>query len=279
MPIPNFAAYLLHVRVYALLLPCALLLACASDAPTPADAPTPNRVHSPREAPVSTLPDTSDLGLPTALTREAGKAYPVDEAPRDPSFVAFRQDLLAAVERRDGEAIAAAVADTIHYSFGADDALKPGFLSHWRFDGQGGPPRQFWEALGDVLRGGGVWRDRPDGSAGFYAPYTASAGEVTDPYVEVIITGRGVNVRAEPTVTAPILTQLSYDIVPVPQGHLVDGDSLTIDGRAYDWTAVRLPGGAIGYVVDKYVASPIDYRASFSRRGGTWRMTSFIAGD
>jgi len=45
------------------------------------------------------------------------------------------------------------------------------------------------------------------------------------------------------------------------------------------WVAVRLPDGSLGFVESDAVRSPLDYRAIFTRTGGRWWMTVFIAGD
>lgn len=226
----------------------------------------------------ATVPDTSDIGLPTRQLREAGKVYPVDEGPQDAGFVAFRQNLLDAVERRDASAIRAIVAEDIRYSFGADGA-REGFLEEWGGDVPGGIGEALYRELGDVLRGGGVWQDAPGGGRLFHAPYTSSAVDVEDPYTTGVITGEGVNVRSAPSTQGRILAQLSYETVPLPQGVTTDGATVTLDGRDYGWTPVELPGGQTGYVVDKYLRRPIGYRAWFEKLDGRWMMTSFIAGD
>ena len=47
------------------------------------------------------------LLLSAPVPAEELKLYPVDEAAEDPAFLAFRDDLLAAIRRRDLKAVAA----------------------------------------------------------------------------------------------------------------------------------------------------------------------------
>ncbi len=42
---------------------------------------------------------------------------------------------------------------------------------------------------------------------------------------------------------------------------------------------LRLADGTAGYISSRYVRSPIDYRAYFSKEGGRWQMMMLLAGD
>jgi hypothetical protein len=65
------------------------------------------------------------------------------------------------------------------------------------------------------------------------------------------------------------MTSLSYEIVNL-------GESKPGDG---DWVPVRLPSDQNGYVHQRYIRSPIDYRAIFAKEDGRWQMMMFLAGD
>ena len=264
------------------------LMACGGTDASQPDTTAPDTDRTPTEAEIGEsttedpdagrLPATSDLGLPTTQIREAGKLYPVDEAPRDPEFVAFRQNLLATVARRDVAGLTAIVHPEIHFSFGAEHG-RANFSQEWGLIGMKAAQSQLWTTLEDVLRGGGTWgTDRTGGERLFVAPYTFATYRGEDAFTEAVITGEGVRARAEPDLQADIVTLLSHDVVAVVAGGRPIAET-EIGGRRYGWTQVRVPGGQTAFVSDKFVARPIGYRAMFEPIDGRWMMTVFIAGD
>lgn len=95
--------------------------------------------------------------------------------------------------------------------------------------------------------------------------------------VEGAITGN-INVRQRPSLDAPVVARLSYDIVKrAPDPPAAQAEKLPA-ARA-EWVKVVTPAGKQGYVAAPYVRSPIDYRASFRKRGGKWWLTLLVAGD
>jgi hypothetical protein len=54
---------------------------------------------------------------------------------------------------------------------------------------------------------------------------------------------------------------------------------LASDRPPGDWLSVHLADGSTGYIDERYVRSPISYRAYFERMDGRWVLTMFIAGD
>src|SRR5688572_6022120 len=79
----------------------------------------------------------------------ADRLPPVDESASDPSFLAFKVRLLAALERKDVAALTAALDPKVRSSFGEEDGIAS-FRRYWRLD----RPAQskVWSALGAVLR-------------------------------------------------------------------------------------------------------------------------------
>lgn len=188
---------------------------------------------------------------------------PVDDAPKNPAFAAFRDSLRAAVERHDADALLAVVDSNIKIGFGEDSGLA-GFENRWEFRKAGG---ELWRELGATLALGGTFDD----GGNFVAPYVFSRWPVAvEAFSHVAITGRGVRVRARPALDAPVLARLSYAILPLPR---------VGSGEYNDFTTVRLPGGRTGYVADRYVRSPVGYRAFFAPSQGSWKMVLFLAGD
>src|SRR5258706_126988 len=74
---------------------------------------------------------------------------PVDRCAPDPSFVAFRSQLRAAVARRDGVWLLSIAAPDIEYSFG-DTPGRAGFARVWGLNRPA--TSRIWRELGEVLR-------------------------------------------------------------------------------------------------------------------------------
>ena len=90
------------------------------------------------------------------------------------------------------------------------------------------------------------------------------------PFDHVALIAADVPVRARAASDAEAIATLSHTILRL------GGD------RGYPqapWTAVVLADGRAGHVDARFVRSPIDYRAWFTRRDGRWQLTMFLAGD
>lgn len=268
------------MRYSALLAAAVVLIACGSAETDPETSVPPDFADTSASGTsdeLRTLPDSSDLGLPTTQIKEDGKLYPVDEAPRDPSLVAFRQNLLGVIARRDPSALLSALSPDVGLGFSGESG-REAFEEQW--DLKTNPKASdIWRVMNDVLRGGGVWQEGPDGNAWFSAPYVFSTYDGRDAFEQSVITGAGVNVRAEPRTGATILTQLSYDIVDLATPPANAGTPLRIGGYDYGWTAIELPGGKRGFVSDKYITSPVGYRVIIEQTNGKWQINNLVVGD
>jgi hypothetical protein len=186
---------------------------------------------------------------------------PVDEAHQNLTFDSFRNELRAAIARRDADAVLAVVDSSIKNGFGGDDGIAA-FERAWQ-------PRsstsRLWKELGTTLALGGTFDDQ----GGFIAPYVFSRWpDSIDAFEHLAVTGSGVRVRARPA--GAVTGGLTYAIVR-------RGENATPDDS--EWTKVRLADGRTGYVASAYLRSPVGYRAFFTRPGGGWRMVMFLAGD
>lgn len=203
-------------------------------------------------------------GLTTPGDAQVAKLYPVDEAAAQPEFFTFRASLLRAVQARDTAALLAALAPDMCNSLGGEGGI-PEFQAMWR---PSDPDSRVWETLVSVLSLGGTFH----GDTMFIAPYTFSRFPGGfDAFDHVAVVGADVRVRGAPSDTAPILTRVSFDILPIAREAGYPGDE--------EWVPVRLENGRPGYVHATYARSPIGYRAVFVRRGGVWRMRALVAGD
>jgi hypothetical protein len=191
---------------------------------------------------------------------------PVDQAASDPSFLAFRTELLAAIERKDVAAVEGVLAPDIKASFGGETGIAD-FHAMWRTRA---PDTELWSELGKVLRLGGSF----DREGRFTAPYVFSRfPDDLDAFECLVVIGRGVALRAEPKADSALLARLGYEIVTAAsqQGPEV------VEGKA--WHKVTAANGQTGYVAGDLLRSPLDWRAGFRKRDGAWRMEFFVAGD
>lgn len=212
--------------------------------------------------------------LPVRRVLEAGKVYPVDEAPLDTNFFLFRASVLDAIARRDVLSLLDACHENIKSSFGGEESLAE-FVEMWQLDEDANGSR-VWDILEKVLRQGGLFdRERRF----FTAPYTFAAfPDEYDAFTYGVITGEGVRMRAGPSTTERIITSLTYDVVEqLPAQEKV---IQRIDGEEHPWLHVKTLDGREGWVYGKYFASPIGWRAGFGRQpNGGWQMVFLVAGD
>jgi hypothetical protein len=92
------------------------------------------------------------------------------------------------------------------------------------------------------------------------------------------IVAAGVNVRREPSVTAPIIDRLSYDVL----GAGPDAPRPALPGQfggQYRWRQVRTPKGELGWVASKYLRGGGDRRFCFSKVHGQWKLNGWAVGD
>ncbi len=191
----------------------------------------------------------------------AEKAYPTDEARRDPTLVAVRAQLLAAIRKRDVEGVLKHMSPDVKLSLGGDGGQA-------EFRRMMSRTPALWKSFEWALRNGGRFGG---GGEWFAAPYTAEArlGKV-EPFDALIVVARRAPLRAGPSARAKVVGWLSYDIVEMlsPPG-----------ARGETWRKVRVQGGKVGWVEKRVTRSPIDYRVVFRNVGGEWIVVSFLSGD
>lgn len=196
------------------------------------------------------------------LAHAQGSLRPVDQAVSRVDFYSFRAQLQSAIARRDVAALLAAVDPNIRNSFGDNNGIAA-FRQIWEPEDR---RSRVWETLGEVLALGGSF----DSEGNFIAPYVFSRWpDKLDAFSHVALVGAGVPVRSSASPSAPTIASMSFSIL----------EQVESTGADESWVQVRLPAGKTGFVDRRLVRSPIDYRAIFSKRGGKWKMTAFLAGD
>ena len=204
---------------------------------------------------------------------EEGKRYPFDEGTKDQNFTEFRKNLFAAVIEKDISTLRSIIHNDIKFSFGAENG-KADFLKTWQLDSNPNESN-LWYELETILGLGGAFWDETKSS--FYAPYIFMLEDIDDPYMQGVIIGENVRLREQAGSNSKIIGALSWDLVEfVEQDDFVEE---TINGETHPWKKVKTSKGEIGYVYEKYVRSPIDFRAGFSKYEDNWMMDLFIAGD
>jgi hypothetical protein len=206
------------------------------------------------------------VGAP--LAGQSPRFLPVDEASRVPDFFAFRAQLLVTLARRDTSALMAVVAPEIHNTFG-DDNGAVAFRRRWRLGAQ---DSELWGELAAVLGLGGSFEN----DSTFVAPYVFSRwpGDY-DAFDYLAVIGANVRLRSEPNDTSTVLKHLTFELVE--RARRAPRSLTAAEGRV--WEAVRVDTNRVGYVANRFLRSPVGYRAVFVRRGSQWSMISLIAGD
>ncbi len=207
-----------------------------------------------------------------AAAMSAQEVYlkPVDEAAKDPSFLAFRTKLIAAVERKDAAYVYSIVDPKIKNGFGDRDTIA-WFKRDWKLENKNS---KFWKTFGTVIKNGGAFWSDGTNKDSFVAPYSFSNWpDGIDAFEHFVVFGSDVNLREEPSMTGKVITKLSYNIVKLE--HMTDPKSSKYQG----WAKVTTLGGLEGYIKEEFIRSSVDYRAGFEKKRGKWVMTFFLAGD
>ncbi len=200
---------------------------------------------------------------------------PVDEASKDASFLAFRTKLIAAVERKDANAILAIVDPNIQNGFGGEDGIAK-FKRGWKLTNKNS---EFWKEFLPVITNGGSF-SKEGNTKLFTAPYTFSDWpEDLDAFEHHVIFGNNVNLRDKPSMDGKVIGSLSYNVVKLGEGSTTKKTGPGEFDMVSDWFEVRTLGGKKGFVKAEFVRSSIDYRAGFEKKRGVWKMTFFLAGD
>jgi hypothetical protein len=205
------------------------------------------------------------LAAISLLSAQPPALYPVDDTARDPTFRSYVQRLRSAVEARSTKALRKLVADDVIVGPGKEDKGWKKFVDKWRPDDPG--DRRLWVALSDMLAAGFV-REHP---RLYLSPYQVwrFPGKL-DRAEHLVIARDKAALRERPSLDAPILATLSFDIVR-SLGDPVKGTGLA------EWQPVRtIPreeGPALeGYVNTRDVVSPLAPRAQFGLDGGRWLL-------
>lgn len=177
----------------------------------------------------------------------------VDEAPRDPSLIAFRKTLVAAVRKGNWKWVDFRVDPSIRYSFGENNG-KRGFLRQWG-DNRQGLSKELLAALN--LGGSFI-----EGS--FWAPYVHSTWpESADAFSFLAVITKDVPLMSDDNKQVALL---DHDLVESTGEEKPGFIHVKVDEQR-------------GWVARDKVRSPLEFRAALTKVKGSWRITAFVAGD
>ncbi|HYC44206.1 MAG TPA: hypothetical protein VED01_01860 [Burkholderiales bacterium] len=189
----------------------------------------------------------------------------VDEAAGDASWLRFKRQLLAAVEKRDKQFILSILDKNVRNQDERTRGIAT-FRKQWELDTDDSP---LWRELTQALQLGGAFIRR-DKRRELCAPYLLGRWpDDVSPIENAVVISRDAAVQSEPSISSPALGRLSYDIVGV-----VDWEVDDKSDPKQKWVRIRLQGRD-GFVPEEQVRSPIEQAACFVKTGSGWRMTAF----
>ena len=204
------------------------LIGCSREATAPAPITATHKAEAPPPAAPRCAP-------------AANRLCPTDEAQRDPSFAAFRTQMIAALDAKDATKLRAMISPNVRTSFGGD--------SH--FDDS------LWPELSNALRLGGSFREGM-----FWAPYVyANWPESFDAFQYVAAIHDGVPIYAKADANSEVVKRVDWEILKLIENK---GEWMQVEG---------------GWVRSSDVRSPIGYRAGFMKENGEWKLNAFVRGD
>jgi hypothetical protein len=197
---------------------------------------------------------------------------PVCASRSDPALARTRDAVRAAARARSFPMLREVLAPTVTYLL-FDQYTPDGFVaaaSHWPAQQQD----SFWDAVSDVLALPLVVRADGDDPPTAIS-YTRMADYPDEGWV--LITGRRVRVRSQPSAQAPTVAHLSHQVVPRwdagPPHDDARGD------RSKDFVPVQYDGTRRGWVNAGFTAGPLDFAVVFEKAGGEWKVVNFTMGD
>jgi len=199
---------------------------------------------------------------------------PVDEGGKDPTWIAFRNNLLAALRRGDRTALLNIVDRNIVNGLEAPRGVAE-FRKLWELDTKND---RVLRDLSAALNLGSAWHQQdPKNKATrvLCAPYVPIKWPLddVDPYDSGAIVVKETLVKGKPSHASETLGTLSFDIIPVRDWEVNDAESQ----QKQRWVKVNYRGQD-GYVPDEHVRSAIEHRACFARTGAGWRMVEYVVG-
>ncbi|MBD1908067.1 SH3 domain-containing protein [Funiculus sociatus GB2-A5] len=248
-----------------------------SPTPTTENPTPPTTVVSPSPS----TPPTTEPNLPTTEPTVIKNNQP-DKS----TFFQFRLRLVDAVNRRDASFIRSLVTPETEWNYGGTLTLDS-----YNIDDKNS---EFWAymdkavGLDCAIDNQAKVANKEPGSDVWICPDVKKALESIRPNKpnvgQLAILGQDVNVRSEPGAGGKIVGVVSHEFVAfdgntfnsLPERRQKAIKEKVVDG----WTPVKLQNGQQGWILNRYVYDQeTDYRVSFVRTKGQWRLRYFLPGN
>lgn len=214
------------------------------------------------------------------LLAQPSKFPPINDIGKDKSLVTFVHQLKVAVQKKDKAYVLSVLDEKVMNSFDGEDNPAE-FINIWDWEKD---TVSLWHYLGRVLELGGAFNIHPEDRYTVVFPYLCNIDlENGDEYFKVgVITGKNVNLREKPELSAKVVGQLTHDVVWFVEGEQVlrktQGTNTFGDPEWYQIETIDHKKK--GWVFWKYVYSPVNYRLFlFKDKKGNWKISTFLAGD
>ncbi|MBW4495148.1 MAG: SH3 domain-containing protein [Oscillatoria princeps RMCB-10] len=236
-----------------------------------------------------TLPAPAAQNLtpsPAQVSQQSAQSRPQTAKPEASQFSQFRLRLLDAVGRADAKFIRATVTPQTQWNYGGTLNLDSYNINSNQ--------SKFWPHMDKALKLGcgadseAQVADKEPGSSVWLCPDLTKVKESVRPdrpnFGNLAIVGQNVNVRAEPGMGGRVIGSVSNEYVvfdsaaysSLPAGAMEKMQADPLGG----WTPVRLRNGQRGWILNQYVYDEEnDYRVSFVRSRGQWRLRYFLRGN
>ena len=227
------------------------------------------------------------------LSTVSAQSYVRDESYQDKDFLTFKLELVRILMQKDKKALDKIIAKDIKlfkYSEGSSEDFNQSYFDANTYgDAQNSP---FWERALRLVSFGfrKAKLNETEKAKGytkvFYAPSFNKdfnfhhSGNYETFGGKTFILGDRVNVRAEPSITAKVIAQLSYQIVPFK--HPIEDawqpeirNKYDLEGNEKYWYEIKLDNGKVGYVIEDYIAAgyDIDFRVAKTSKG--WKIIAY----
>lgn len=228
-----------------------------------------------------------------AISSSTAQSYIRDESYQDKDFLAFKLELVRILMQKDKKALDKIIAKDIQlfkYSKGTPEEFNQSYFDLNTYDHTNNSP--FWEqALRLVSFGFRKAKfDETEKEKGytkvFYAPSFNRdfnfhhSGDYETFSSKTLILGDRVNVRAEPSITAKVIAQLSHQVVafkhPIEDAWQPEiRNKYDLEGDDKYWYEIKLDNGKVGYVIEDYVAAghDLDFRIAKTSKG--WKIIAY----
>ncbi|WNJ17623.1 SH3 domain-containing protein [Pontibacter sp. G13] len=215
---------------------------------------------------------------------------PADQTYLDPSFGAFRHQLMNCVLNQDTSCLKELLADTVMESKDGCDypgCPKDKFIQYLFGDPQYAQTQ--WDLLKVYLRFGFISvstqaekeksafafpRGQKVEGRIFQAPIYLNA---VDRQIQMLILGENVNIRKSPSTSAPVVKRVSFEVVNCDCGieHVTEETFVHTEGR--DWIQVlNADREVIGYVAQSLTSFQYSRILTIAKVDGDWKIISFF---